>query len=205
MAISSKTISGSIAAQFTGRSLRGRGARTLANAIGTGLYVYLQTPNLVSCNFLMGFAGPIGNISSIIVGGLVPSTMAGYMIQKAGKKLTGRDLSKLFNAISIGVCTSLTSITLNGTTIGVGVGSGTGSFSAVTAEGLSKSIALQMKAKRLLGVNSVDLANVVGFGIAQQLKTATKITVLASGTVAPVAPTGPVAISNLPSVFTKIA
>jgi hypothetical protein len=205
MAISSNNISGAIAGQFKGMGFRGRDAGTLANAIGTGLFVYLQMPNLVSCNFALGFAGPIGNISSLLVGGLIPSSMAGYMLQKSGKKLRGRDLSKLFNAISVGVCTSLTSMTLSGTTIGVGVGSGTGSFTAVTAEGLSKSIALQMKAKRLLGVNSVDLANAIGFGIAQQLKIATKITVMASGAVAPVAPTGPVAISNLPSIFTKIA
>lgn len=197
-------ISQAISAQLRVRRFTGRNATDLANAIGTGLFTYLITPNLVSCT-LAGTAGPIGNISSVVVGGLVPTSMSGFMVQKAGKKLTGRDIIGLCSAISTGICTSLTSMMLTGTAVGIAIGTGMGSFTAVNAQVLSQQIALQMRARKLLGKNNVDLANVIAYGIAQQLKVSTKFTLLVTGAIAPVPPTGPVAVASIPSIFTKVA
>lgn len=203
MAISSTLISSAISTQFLARKFTGRNATDLANAIGLGLFTYLMTPNLVSCS-LVGTAGPVGNISSIVVAGLVPTSMSGFMTQKAAKKLRGRDAMGLFSAISTGICTSLTAMMLTGTAVGVALGSGVGSFTAVNAQALSQQIALQMRVRKLLGKNNVDLADAVAFGIVQQLKTSTKFTLLVTGAIAPVPPVGPVAVASIPSIFTKV-
>jgi hypothetical protein len=131
--------------------------------------------------------------------------MSGFMVQKAGKKLTGRDAMGLFSAISTGICTALTAMMLTGTAAGIAIGTGVGSFTAVNAQILSQQIALQMRARKLLGKNNVDLADAVAYGIAQQLKISTKFTLLVTGAIAPVPPTGPIAVAGIPSIFTKVA
>jgi len=205
MPVVSTVISGAIMAQFSAKKYTGRNAIDLANAVGSAVATYLVMPNLVSCT-LSGVVGPIGNINSVVVGGLVPTTMSGFMLTKAtSKKLTGRDINGILSAISSGIVQVLSGMVLSGTAAGIAVGTGTGKFTAVNAPALSKLILAQMVTKKLTGRNNIDLADSIAFGIVQQLKTAATFTVVVTGVIAPVAPAGPIAIAGVPSVFTKIS
>ena len=205
MALSSSLIANNIYTQFSSRQITGRNARDLANAVGMATYMFVTTPNIVSCT-LSGTVGPVGTIMSIVTLGIVPTAMSGLMMDQAtAKKLTGRSLSTIFGAAATGLTISLTSLTLSGTSAGLAVGAGTGSFSYAVNKTMANILASQEVSKYLKGRNNVDLANCIAFGFVNHIKQSAKITVTATGAIAPVAPAGPIATANIPSVFTKIS
>jgi hypothetical protein len=204
MPVVSKAITASILGPLSLNSLTGRDASKLADVIGTSVATYLITPNLVSCS-LNGTAGPIGNISSVAVVGLVPTVMSGLMLSKAtSKKLSGRDIKKLFDSISNGLSQILMGMVLSGTAVGVAVGGGIGSFTAVNAQTLSNLMYSIMLSKQLKGRDAANLCESISFGIVNHLKSSVRFTVLVTGVIAPVPPVGPVAVLGIPSLFTKI-
>jgi hypothetical protein len=121
------------------------------------------------------------------------------------KKLKGRDLNGILSAISLGLVQILSAMILSGTAIGIAIGAGTGKFTAVSDQALSKLLVAQMLRYNIKGRNAIDLADSIAFGLVKQLQTATTFSVVATGVIAPVPPTGPVAILGVPSVFTKIS
>jgi hypothetical protein len=205
MALSSSLIANNIYTQFSARQITGRNARDLANAVGMATYMFITTPNIVSCT-LTGTVGPVGTITSIVTLGIVPVSMSNLMKDQAtAKKLTGRSISTIFSAAATGLTISLTSLTLTGTSAGLAVGIGTGSFSYAVNKTMANILASQEVTKYLRGRNNIDLANCIAFGFVNHIKQSAKITVTATGAIAPVAPAGPVATANVPSVFTKIS
>jgi hypothetical protein len=204
MPIVSKAISSSIQGLLSLNSLTGRDAIKLADVIGTSVATYLVTPNIVSCS-LNGTAGPIGNISSMAVIGLVPTAMSGLMLSKAAsKKLNGRDIKKLFDSISNGLSQILRGMVLTGTAVGIAVGGGVGSFTAVNTTTLSNLMYSLMLSRQLTGRDAANLCESISFGIINHLKSSVRFTVIVTGIVAPVPPVGPVAVIGIPSLFTKI-
>jgi hypothetical protein len=205
MPIVSQTISGAIQGQFALNNLTGRDAIKLAGVVGSSVSKYLMIPNLVTCS-LNGTAGPIGNINSVVVIGLVPSSMSGFMLSKAAsKRLNGRDINKLFNAISTGLVQVLMGMVLSGSAVGIAVGSGIGMFTALNDKALSKLMYATMLSKQLNGRDTIKLCDCISFGIVNHLRTSVKFTTIVTGTVAPVPPVGPVPVAGIPSVFTKIS
>lgn len=205
MPIVSQAISSAIQGQFMLNKLTGRDAVKIAGAIGSSVSKYLMTPNLVSCS-LSGTAGPIGNINSVAVFGLVPTAMSSFMLSKASmNKLTGRDINKFFSAISNGLTQVLMGMVLTGTAAGVAVGGGVGNFTALNDSALSGLMYAQMQAKQIKGRDAMKLCSCISFGIVNHLKTSVKFTTVVSGAIAPVPPVGPIAVVGIPSVFTKIS
>ena len=205
MPIVSKAISGAIQGQFALKKLTGRDAIKLAGVIGSSVSKYLMLPNLVTCS-LSGTAGPIGNINSIVVVGLVPTAMSGFMFTKAvSKNLKGRDIKKLFDAISLGLVQILMGMVLSGSAVGIAVGGGTGTFTALSDQALSKIMYATMLSKQLKGRDAIKLCDCISFGIVNHLKTSVKFTTVVTGVIAPVPPAGPVAVVGILSVFTKIS
>lgn len=205
MPIASQALSSAIYGQLNLSKLTGRDAIKLAGVVGSSVSKYLMIPNMVSCS-LNGTAGPVGNISSITVFGLVPTAMSGFMLSKAAtKKLTGRDIKKLFDAISNGLSQVLMGMVLSGTAAGIAVGGGVGSFTALSDQALSKLMYATMLSKQLKGRDAANLCDSISFGIVNHLKTSVRFTTVVTGVIAPVPPVGPVAVVGIPSLFTKIS
>ncbi|MBD3260234.1 MAG: hypothetical protein GF334_00925 [Candidatus Altiarchaeales archaeon] len=198
-------MSAAILGQMTAKQYTGKNASDLASAVGTAVSGYIVTPNLVSCT-LSGVAGPLGNIQSVAVAGIEPNSMSTLMYTRAlNKNISGRDIGGLFSAVSTGIVQILQGLVLTGTAIGIATGGGTGFFTAVNEKTLSGLIFAQMTLRQMTGKNARDLSDCISYGVVTQLKTTAKVTVVSAGTIAPVAPTGPVAVTGIPSATTSIS
>jgi hypothetical protein len=153
----------------------------------------------------MGLMGPVGQITSLSVIGMNPTAMAQGMIAVAtSKKLIGRDIQGLLNAISLGLTQTLMGMFLTGTAVGIATGTGTGMFSAANGKTLAGIMYAQMAAKKLIGKNYMDICDSISNGFATHLKTSVQFSVLCAGSPAPVPPTGPIAVAGIPSLTTSI-
>jgi hypothetical protein len=204
MPIAPQVISSAIYSQFSLNKLTGRDAIKLASAIGSSVSNYLMLPNMVTCS-LNGTAGPMGNISSILVLGAIPTLMSGFMLSKATTmQLKGRDIKKLFDSISKGLSQVFMGMILSGTASGIAVGVGVGNFTSLNYQALSKLMYAAMIAKQLKGRDASILCDAISFGIVNHLKTSVRFTTVVTGVIAPVPPVGPIAVMGIPSIFTKI-
>lgn len=205
MPVQANLISSAIMAQFAINRFTGKNDRDIANAVGGAVAKYLVIPNLVTCT-LSGLMGPVSQISSITVAGIVPQLMGSLMTTKAASlRFTGTKMMPFFNSIASGVSQVLLGMILSGNAVGIATGAGTGKFTAISDQVLSKLILAEMLSRRLTGKNNKDVANIVAFGIANHLKTSATFTVMATGVIAPVSPAGPVAVVSIPSIYTKIS
>ena len=205
MPLAAPILTAGIFSQMNAKKLTGRDGLNLSNAVGTAVANYLMTPNLVSCN-LSGTAGPLGNINSVAVVGLVPKAMSSLMVSKAASKsIKGRDIINLCDAISDGITQVLMGMILSGTAVGIAVGGGIGSFTALSDQALSKLMIGFMKSKNINGRDTLGLCDSISFGIVNHLKTSVRFTTVVTGVVAPVPPAGPLAVTGIPSLFTKIS
>jgi hypothetical protein len=205
MPVTGLLISSAIKANMTPRSIKGRDAASLADAVGLSVAAHVTTPNMVTCT-LNGTAGPSGAITSLAVFGVVSKAMAGMMTLKAqSKALKGRDIMTLFDAVSSGICQVLMGMMLTGTSIGCAVGAGTGKFTALNDKVLSNLMVMNATSRSFRGRNMADLAECISFGVVNHLKSSATFTVLAAGAVSPVPPTGPMAVVGVPSVTTKVS
>jgi len=198
-------ITAAINAQFAAVGFSGRNDFDIAVAIGNGVGNYMITPNLVT-GTLSGTAGPTSSVSSLAVIGLVPQVMSGFMVQRAaGSDVRGRDVFKFFNAVSTGIVTVLQTAFLTGTAVGIGPGGGIGRFTTVNEQAISSLVNAQFVAKNITGRDAFKIANAIGFGIANHLRTSVTFSLVAMGAVAPVPPVGPVPVAGIPTVTTKIS
>lgn len=193
-------ISNFISVKFLSRGLTGRDVNKIASSVGAAVGQYLSMPNLVSCTFT-GLAGPISNISSIKVNGLVSKTLEGMMLVNAGP-LTGRDLPKLIGGVSEGLVMALRTMMLTGNAAGVGVGSGMGFFYNVNDKVFSRILSLELRKSGLTGRDIDNMGSCISKGLIQFLKTTVNFSVIATGAVVPATP--PISIAGIPSVFTSI-
>ena len=204
MPVQANLISSAIMAQFAINSFTGKNDRDIADSVGGAVAKYVIIPNLVSCS-LNGVMGPVGQISSITVVGIIPQVMGSLMITKAASlKFKGTKMIPFFNSIASGVSQVLLGMVLSGNAIGIATGAGTGKFTAVNAQILSKLILAELLRRRMTGKNNKDIADIVAYGIANHLKTSATFTVMCTGVIAPVSPAGPVAVVAIPSIYTKI-
>jgi hypothetical protein len=205
MPVQADLISTAIISQFSTVDFRGKNDKDIADSIGAAIANYLIIPNLVTCT-LNGIMGPVGSISSITVIGLVAPLMSSLMLQQASSlSFTGTRIISYFYSISSGICQVLQGMVLSGNAVGIATGVGTGKFTAINAQALSKLILAQMIFKNMTGKNNKDLADIVAFGIVNHLQSSVTFSVITTGVVAPVSPTGPVAVFSIPSLFTKIS
>lgn len=204
MPLVAQTLSSSMQSQFYAKNYKGKNVPDLVSCVGDALAVYLVTPNLVTA-YVSGTAGLTGSIVLSIVAGVDPTSMSSYMNIKAqSKKMTGRDITGVFSAISLGIVPSLYGMVLTGSTVGVAVGTGTGNFTALSDTVLSGNIYQNMLLKQLKGKNNMDLADCIAYGICTHLQTVS-FTVVVAGVIAPTPPTGPVTVMGIPTIYTKIS
>lgn len=204
MAISGTTIGASIFGQCSAVGFSGRNLQALCSATGNALFQNVLIPNLATCT-VNGTAGPTGTIIHVTVLGIIPTAMTSLMNAKAASVgFKGKDMFKLFNAVSRGVTISLMSMQITGGTIGCAVGVGTGRFYGLQANALGTFIKAHDSIKRLLGKEILKLADIFAFGIATHLSQSATFTVTVVGAIAPVPPVGPVAVVSIPTIFTKI-
>jgi hypothetical protein len=204
MPLTSSGLSQSILNQFKIFNFTGRSVNDIARSVGSSVYNNLTRPNMVTCS-LNGTVGPIGSITSTVVVGLVSSAMSSLMQSKAALKgFKGRDVKKLFDAISNGLVIILYQMILSGKAAGIAIGVGIGTFTALNDSLMSKEMSSKMKIKNINGRDMQSLCDCISFGIVNHLRTAVKFQVVASGTIAPVPPTGPLAAVSIPSIYTKI-
>jgi hypothetical protein len=185
---------------FTGRDMG-----KMADAIGRAVFMHLSVPNMATAT-LTGTVGPVGSVTNLSVLGIVPNVMQGLMVaQGASSGFTGRDLTKLAQAISNGVSTQLLTMILSGTTAGLAVGGGTASLTGINQNALGSILKASLASVGYTGRDMSKLADMVSAGIVQHLQTSATFAVTAVGAIAPVPPTGPLVATSIPTVFSKIS
>ena len=151
--------------------------------------------------------GPVGTATSLAVAGIVPAAMANLMRARAAQKgfgVGGRDMGNLFSAIAAGVSVIMTGSIVQGNFAGLAVGGGTAKLTKINAQVLTKLIQANFASKGIIGRDAGKIADCVAYGVVTQLKAGATYTILVTGAIAPVAPVGPIPISGIPAVFSKI-
>jgi hypothetical protein len=206
MPVTAKIISAAIMANFASSVILGRNAIDIADAVGTGVAVHITTPNMLTfaCS---GTAGPVGTASSLVVAGIVPTAMTGLMMTRAaqvGFGIGGRDMQKMFSAISKGVAAVLNGSLVQGNFGGLALGGGTARFTKINAQILNRLIQANLASKGMIGRDVGKISDCISYGIVNQLKAGATFTILVSGAIAPVPPVGPLPMAGLPAVYSKI-
>ena len=184
---------------FTGRDMA-----KIADAVGRAVFIHVSVPNNTSAT-IAGTVGPIGSVSSLAVAGVVSTAMSSFMKAKGAQEgFTGRDMSKLADAISNGVSQVLMTMVLTGSSVGLAIGAGTAKFVGLNANNLGGLIKAQLAGLGFTGRDMIKLADMVATGIVTHLQTSATFSVLATGAIAPVPPVGPLAIAGIPTIFSKI-
>jgi hypothetical protein len=189
-----------------GVSLKGKNVKDIADAVAQALCVYTTTtPNLLSF-FLSGTAGPVGNLSSIVVSGIVPQTMSSMMLFRANNKgLKGKNLKNLFDAISNGVSLNLMGMYVGGLTAGIALGMGFGKFSYINTMAVSNYLRSSFVIKMFKGKNVKDIIDAIAYGFSMHMKSTPTVTAGVLGAIAPVPPVGPIPVVMMPTVINTIS
>lgn len=204
MPVNPTTLSAAIQANMLSKGMVGRNNISMSTAVGTAVGIYLLLPNRITC-FLTGVAGPQGAIANTGITGLSAFLMNSYMIAKATTKgFIGRDMLRLFDAVSRGITQILYTSVVTGTVIGCAAGTGVGRFTNLISKELSQYILSQMFLRGLAGRNTIDIADIIAFGVTTHLLGTVTIPVAAVGAPFPVPPVGPVPVAGVPSTMTQI-
>jgi hypothetical protein len=198
-------MAGLILANESAKSFTGKNDMDIANAVASALSTYvISTPSLVQFT-LSGTVGPVGQVTSIVVAGIVPQAMAGLMFTKAASLgLRGKNTLQLFQAISNGVCTHLQTMQVTGTTAGLAVGGGVGRFTFINKAAVKGLLQVNFLGKLIKGKNAPDIIESIAFGFTNHMKSAPVVSAVVAGAIAPVPPAGPVAVAGIPTVINKI-
>ena len=189
-----------------GVGFKGRDMFKIADAVGRAVFLHVSTPNNTFAA-LSGVVGPVGTVNSVSpVVGVVPTAMGSFM-KMAGLQngFTGRDMSKLANAISLGVSQVLMTMLLSGAAVGVAIGGGTAKFVGLNPNVLSGLLKVNMASFGFTGRDMMKLASMIATGIVTHLMASATFPVLCTGVVAPIPPIGPLPIVAVPTVFSKIS
>jgi hypothetical protein len=184
-------------AKATSQSVHGNKLLPQLSAVSSAVCSYFSTvPVIVSTNFVTGPGA--GTYTGKVVG-LVPSAMCSLMMLKMGMLgLVGRDVKRLFDAISFGVCTTiLTTAVAQGTVIGGGPGAGQGKIIGLFPRALQPIILANLTGKILVGSKTQTLASAIAFGICNHVMTAGTVITACIGAFAP-PPAGPIPIPAAP-------
>jgi hypothetical protein len=205
MPLTATSISSSIKGFMALVGFNGRDMGKIADSVGNAVFMHLSIPNAASAT-VSGTVGPIGSITNISVQGIVPTVMKSLMeVKGASSGFTGRDLGKLSQAISMGLSTQLMTMVFNGSAIGLAIGGGTAKFTSINVNALGSLLKVALAGVGFTGRDLSKLADMVATGVVQHLQTSATFPVVATGAIAPVPPTGPLAAVGIPSVFSKIS
>lgn len=180
-------------------SYRLHGSKTmpLLSATSSAVCSYLPAAAVVmSTNVVTGPGS--GTYTGKIIG-CNPSAMSSLMILKASSSgIVGKDLRRIFDAVSFGVCqTLLTTALAQGTVIGGGPGAGQGKIMSLVPSTLEKLIITNLYGRRLHGSKTMPMFLAIAFGVCNHIMTAATIITTCVGAFFP-PPVGPIIIPNAP-------
>lgn len=181
----------------TSESVHGTKLLPQLSAVSSAVCAYFSVaPVVISTNVVIGPGA--GTYTGKIVG-LTPNAMVSLMMLKMGMAgLVGRDVKRLFNAISFGVCnTLLTTVIAQGTVIGGGPGAGQGKIVGLIPAALQPLILANLTSKILIGSKTAAIAAAIAFGICNHVMTAGTVITTCIGAFTP-PPVGPVPIPAAP-------
>jgi hypothetical protein len=171
---------------------------SFVSAVSSATSQYILTSAIVnSTNTVLGPG--VGTQTGTVVG-LIPNQMSSMMRLKAASTgLAGKDIIKLFDAVSFGVVTSMSTVLMQGTVIGGGPGTGTGKIIGLVPSALTGLI-LAQEAVRLLGGSKISsLVSAISFGICTHIMSAGTVNIINIGVAAP-PPVGPILIPTAPGI-----
>jgi hypothetical protein len=190
-------MSGLMMAKAVSKTLSGSKLSPQISAVSSAVCLYFTAaPIVVTTNIVTGPGA--GTYTGRIVG-VIPSAMSGMMMLKAASLgLVGRDVKKLFDAISFGVCqTLLTTVIIQGTVIGGGPGAGQGKIIGLVPSALQTLIVAQMAVRGLIGSKTAQIASAMAFGICMHVMSTGMVMTTCIGAFTP-PPVGPVPIPAAP-------
>jgi hypothetical protein len=167
------------------------------SALSSAICSYLSIASVVmSTNNVIGPGA--GTYTGKVVG-VVPSAMSRLMLLKAASRgIVGRDIGRLFDTVSFGVCqTMLTMVFAQGIVIGGGPGTGQGKITNLVPSILQGIIFVNLGGRLLGGSKAQDLASAMAFGICTHIMTSGTVLTTCIGAFAP-PPAGPILIPAAP-------
>ena len=205
MPISDTLISSAIKGYLASVGFSGRDMGQIADAVGRAIFIHLSTPDITTAS-IAGTVGPVGSVNSLAVAGIVPTVMSGFIKAKGAQNgFSGRDMTKLADAVSNGVSQVLMTMILSGSAVGIAIGAGTAKFVGLDSNVLGGLIKAQLAGLGFTGRDMVKLADMVATGVVTHLQTSATFSVIATGAIAPVPPVGPLAIAGIPTIFSQIS
>lgn len=189
---------GLIQAKAASVALAGSKFMDLAGAIANASCQYILMSSFVnSTNIALG---PGAGTQTGTIQGLTPSGMSALMLAKAASQgLAGRDIRKLFDAVSFGVCNAMKTVMVQGTVIGAGPGTGTGKIVGLVPTALEAFLYAQGLAKMLSGTKYTALISAIAFGVCNHIMTVGTAQLTDIGAAAG-PPAGPVTIPAAPGI-----
>lgn len=191
------TMTGLMMAKASSQSIHGNKLLPQFSAISSAVCAYFTVaPIVVSTNIV---TGPGAGAYTGKVVGLLPSAMSSLMMLKmTSQGLLGRDVKKLFDAVSFGVCnTMLTTAVAQGAVIGGGPGAGQGKITGLVPSALQNLLYVNLVGKLLSGSKTMALSSAMAFGICTHIMTTGVVITTCLGAFAP-PPAGPVPIPAAP-------
>lgn len=191
------TMTGLILSKAAFSKMAGQKLMPIITAVSSATCSYIPTSAVVlTTNVVLGPGA--GTYTGKVVG-CIPSLMSSLMMTKAAMGgLTGKDMKKLFDAISFGVCQVMLTLAMaQGTVIGGGPGAGQGKITNLIPSVLQQLIIVNMGGKKLFGAKTVILAGAIAFGICNHIMTTGTVITSCIGTFTP-PPFGPVPIPAAP-------
>lgn len=197
MPINVTAMSAQMVAKGTSLSLTGSKFSSIVQAVSMATSTYLLSAGQVSSTNIC--LGPGAGTFNGRISGLVPSVMANLMrIRATSMTLTGRDIGKLFNAVSFGVCNTIKSTAISqGIVVGAGPGTGKGRIIGLVPTALQPLIISQLAARTLVGSKMRQIVSAMSFGICNHIMTNGIIITTCIGAAAG-PPAGPVTIPVAP-------
>lgn len=181
-------------ARFKGTSLILNGSKygALVSATSTAVSTYITSASFVTST--NNVTGPGAGTFVGRVSGLNASAMSNLMRLKATSKLlTGRDIKKLFDAVSHGVVQAMRTAVPQGSVIGGGPGTGRGKILGLVPAVLEPQIIAQLAGRILVGEKMRNLVSCIAFGVCTHINTASQVSTTCIGAFAG-PPAGPVQI-----------
>lgn len=189
---------GLIQVKAASKLMAGSKLSPIVSAISSATCQYILLSSIVnSVNTVMGpGAGTqIGRIT-----GLSAQAMSSMMLMKAASQgMAGKDLKKMFDAISFGVVNALNMVIMQGTVIGGGPGTGIGRVSGLIPSALTGMIMAQEAFRMIAGSKLRGAASSIAFGICTHIMTFGIVNITCIGAFTP-PPVGPVPIPTAPGI-----
>ena len=185
-------MSGLMVAEGSSLAISGSKFSTTVFGISTAASAYIiAAATVTGTNVVLGagagtFVGRIMGLSPVIMSGLMN-------LRAAASGIMGKDIFKLFTAVSFGVVNSLNSVVAQGTIVGGGPGSGSARIYGLIPIVLQGIIMAQLGAVSIIGEKTMDIASAMAFGICNHVMTSGTIMTICIGSFTP-PPVGPVTL-----------